>query len=100
MSLRLPQATPQIPQIDYNKLIVYASNVPYISRVAKVFPNTPFQIVNLQDDRGCLARSNAIEVSGTLLYVNDRRHSHDADTEDLTVFSTGNTTETEVLRID
>jgi hypothetical protein len=89
-----------IPQIDYNKLIVFTSNAPRISNIARVYPNTPYQILNLLNDMGCLARAIAIELAGTLKYVNDYRHSHDSDTEDTTTYSTTNTTETEVLRID
>jgi hypothetical protein len=99
MSLRLIQQL-SIPQIDYSKLIVYTSNAPLISNVAKVYPNAPYQILNLQNDMGCLARAIAIELNGTLRYVNDYRHSHDSDTEDTTQFSTGNTSETQVLVID
>jgi hypothetical protein len=89
-----------IPQIDYSRLIVFTSNAPLVSNIARVYPNVPYQILNLQDDMGCLARAVAIELSGTLQYVNDYRHSHDSDTEDTTTLSTGNTSETEVLRYD
>jgi hypothetical protein len=99
MSLRLIQKL-SIPQIDYSKLIVYTSNVPYLSTIKRVYPNTPFEIVNLLRDLGSLARSNAIEVNGELVYAYDHRHSHDSDVEDLTVYSTSSTTETDILVID
>jgi hypothetical protein len=99
MSLRLIQQL-SIPQIDYSKLIVYTSNAPYPSTIKRVYPNTPFEIVNPLQDIGALARNNAIEVNGALVYVNDYMHSHDSDTEDTTTYSTSSTTETALLTID
>jgi hypothetical protein len=99
MSLRLIQQL-SIPQIDYSKLIVYTSNAPWISNIVKVYPNVPYQILNPQNDIGCLARAIVIELNGTLLYVNDYRHSHDSDTEDTTSYGTSSTSETSLLVID
>jgi len=99
VSLRLMQQL-SIPQIDYNKLVVFSSTLPIVTYIKRVYPNTPYEITNLQQDNGILARSYAVELNTSLVYVNDYRHSHDCETEDTTQFQVTSTTETEILKID
>jgi len=89
-----------IPQIDYDKLVVYSFNAPQLSTVKRVIPNTPYEILNRKRDRGVFVRSVAVEVDGVIPYVFDIRHSHDADAEDTTSYSTTSETETDMLTID
>jgi hypothetical protein len=71
---------------DYNKLIVSNNLVSYLpaNSVHKV---TEFIITNIQNDLGTLDKTYKYKTAQNILYVYDKRHSHDNDLEDTTTFS-------------
>lgn len=89
----------EIPRIDYDKLIVAVTPVA-LARVRRVYPNIPYEVVNIRADPSSLVGTYAIEVDGTIHYVSDMRHGHGYDIDDNTTFSTTSSSYVTVLKID
>jgi len=88
-----------IPRIDYSRLLVASSPIP-LAHVRRVNPNYPYEVINPTRDVWGVVNSLAVEVDGTLLYVQDSRHSHNWDHEDLTEFETTSATYVTIVEYD
>jgi hypothetical protein len=89
-----------IPLIDYAKSLFWNSEQDPLLKASKVIVSSPYSITNISEDYGSLCRPKAAELLNSVVYVNDLRHSHDLDTQDLTIYSMTGTTETTLLTID
>jgi len=87
------------PSILYNKYLCWdAEETPPL--LASGYVTGPRRILNVMPDYGILARSKALETANTIVYYYDKRHSHDLDTQDLTILEVSRSTPTEVLKYD
>jgi hypothetical protein len=68
--------------------------------IAKIIPKTCVIEITNPPYIGSLLKNNLVEVDGTIVRVNDIRHSQQIDYEDTTNFSTSNTNPTVILSYD
>ena len=96
-------ATVQVGQeikVPYDKSLFFATEGVVGLICDGIVQASPYRIVGAQPDAGVITRPNVVVLQNMILYVNDLRHSHDLESEDLTTYSTTSTSFEEVLRID